>query len=306
MPNHCTVRGCLTNYKGQEQGSVFLLPKNEAQKTQWLKFLNFPYIASLKNVYVCFKHFEPNLLLPSKKGVKLNHTMNPVPTLVPAAQKSSSLPPTSVVETIKCPRNPPKERIFQEDELGKFKKRDTIKDLNDITERKLNELGSELSITRNSDHIVIYRLETDSAIPVVTFCIRIESNLRVSLFYKNNPVPLPEWFCKGRNTYLTSFSMLGNFVSYIKNKTEETGIQEELEKLKHYSNPLYPNHIIRFAIQLRYTSLQAYNLMLEELPLPSISHLRNLTSGELNFGFFNIDNFCTSCELLFVFMYFCD
>lgn len=122
MPNHCTVRGCLTNYKGHEQGSVFLLPKNEVQRTEWLKFINYTYIESLKKVYVCFKHFETKFLLPSKKGVKLNHMMNPVPTIIPNTQKSINLPSAAVMETIRCPRKAPKQRIFQEDELLEFKK----------------------------------------------------------------------------------------------------------------------------------------------------------------------------------------
>lgn len=283
MPNHCSVPGCKTNYKNHDQGSVFLLPKNETQRAQWLKFLNVKNGETIKKVYVCFKHFDRKLLLPSKKGVKLNHGANPVPTLISCTQKSGSHPTTAIMETIKCPRNPPKLRIFQEDQLNDFKKTDTINDVNDITEKNISQLGSGFTITRNSDCLIIYRLETASTIPIVTFCIRIENNLRVRLFYRNNPVPLPEWFRKGRNTYLTSFSMLENFVSYTRNLAEQNdSIQEELAKLKHYSSPIYPKSIIRFAIQLRYTSLQAYQLMSEEFPLPSISHLRNMTSGELS------------------------
>ena len=53
-----------------------------------------------------------------------------------------------------------------------------------------------------------------------------------------------------------------------------------LQKLRLYRNPVYPKNIARFAIQLRYTSFRPYKLMPAEFPMPSISHLRNLTYGE--------------------------
>ena len=37
--------------------------------------------------------------------------------------------------------------------------------------------------------------------------------------------------------------------------------------------------MIRFALHLRYTSLQAYKVMLEKLPLPSISLLNTIQQG---------------------------
>ena len=144
MPNHCTVRGCLTNYKAHEDGSVFVLPKIEAQRSQWLRFLNWKPADSLKNVFICYKHFEPKFLEPSKKGVKLKRNMNPVPTLIPDDQPSNNAPPTAILETITCPRKPPRQRIFQEDQLKKFKNSDNIKSVEDITEAKLEKLGLNL------------------------------------------------------------------------------------------------------------------------------------------------------------------
>ena len=40
--------------------------------------------------------------------------------------------------------------------------------------------------------------------------------------------------------------------------------------------------MIRFAVMLRYTSGQAYKLMPETLPLPSISALRKLRKGNID------------------------
>ena len=66
-----------------------------------------------------------------------------------------------------------------------------------------------------------------------------------------------------------------------------------MSKIQHYSakgRPLYSSDMIRFAVMIRYTSGQAYKLMLETLPIPSISALRKLRKG-------NIDSM-KSCETL--------
>ena len=77
--------------------------------------------------------------------------------------------------------------------------------------------------------------------------------------------------------------MLENFPSYLSNYGEdENKIIPEMNKIQHYSAkgcPLYSSDMIRFAVMLCYTSGQVYKLMLETLPLPSISALRKLRKG---------------------------
>ena len=70
----------------------------------------------------------------------------------------------------------------------------------------------------------------------------------------------------------SSFSMIQNFISYMKHQTEEhQEILSELNKLKYYKCRSYSARLVRYALQLRHTSLQAYKLLSEELPLPSLS-----------------------------------
>ena len=111
--------------------------------------------------------------------------------------------------------------------------------------------------------------------------------MHVQLQFKGNPVPLPEWFVKGHNAKLTKFSMLDNFPSYLKNIAEEhpESILTELEKRQYYKpkgRPPYSTQVIRYALLLRYTSLQAYKLLLEKLPLPSISLLNKIQHGGID------------------------
>ena len=117
----------------------------------------------------------------------------------------------------------------------------------------------------------------------------MDSQLHVQLQYNGNPVPLPPWFVEERNAKLTHISMLENFPSYMRNvASADNGdfcILEELEKRKHYKakgRPPYSTAIIRYALLLRYTSAQAYKLLLEKFPLPSISLLNKIQQGDVD------------------------
>ena len=80
----CSVIGCFTNYKGYDKGTVFLLPSGDKdQRLKWLKFLNRNDAENLKNVYICQKHFDENVLIKTPTRVKLNNEVKPVPTNIP-------------------------------------------------------------------------------------------------------------------------------------------------------------------------------------------------------------------------------
>ena len=205
-----------------------------------------------------------------------------MPTIIPEIQKISNLPATAILETIKPSRKPPTVRVFQKEEMGIFSKQDQIKSLNDITQISLTTNGLDFMLNREQDFITLYRIDKNNiGIPYVTYCIRIDQNLRVMLFHRSSPISLPNWFRQGRNTILNRFSMLPNFISHMKQVIEVKGeILEEMNNLRYSKVTEYSPRLIRYALHLRYTSLQSYKLLLEELPLPSVSYLRKLTSGE--------------------------
>ena len=112
----------------------------------------------------------------------------------------------------------------------------------------------------------------------------MDSGLHVQLQYNGDPVPLPPWFIKGRNAKLTRVSMLENLPAYIRNVATETPftILDELNERKNFKpkgRPPYSAAMIRFALHLRYTSAQAYRLLLEKFPLPSFSLLNKIQKG---------------------------
>ena len=126
-------------------------------------------------------------------------------------------------------------------------------------------------------------VKNELSVPEVTDCIRIDSDLHVKLFYKGSPIPLPEWFRKGSKCLLATKDILQNFPAYIRQEQEQLGdVLEELRELRFKKRPIYSANLIRYAMQLRYTSLPAYKLLVKEFKLPSISLLRKLAAGKID------------------------
>ena len=97
---------------------------------------------------------------------------------------------------------------------------------------------------------------------------------------------MPEWFGKGSDCRLKRKSMLENFPNHIRNFQETENIPSdilnELQEIR-FKNPVdrpkYSVNLLRYALLLRYTSTQAYKLLLEQFPLPALSLLKKLNKG---------------------------
>ena len=120
-------------------------------------------------------------------------------------------------------------------------------------------------------------------IPEVTDCVRLDQDLHVKLFYKGSPLPLPQWFCHGRDCRLTRKNMMQNFPNCIKLEGEQTlNILEEFKELKFKKKRIFLSNVIRYPLLLHYTSLQTYQLLMKEFPFPSLSLLKKITEGQLD------------------------
>ena len=170
---------------------------------------------------------------------------------------------------MQVPRKSPAKRLFQEDEYDKFLTMDVIKSFDSITEKMLPD---GYVMQRYAEHLVMYEMTmTEEGAPVIQSCIRIDNDLRVKLFYRGSPLPLPEWFRKGRDCRLTRCSMLENLFNYVKVEGEQTSdIFSELRKISFQKKPRFSPSVIRYALLLRYTSVQAYKVVATEFPFPSL------------------------------------
>ena len=281
MVNKCNVNGCRTNWQRHDAGAVFALPKSEL-KSEWIKFLNRKDADMLKTIFICEKHFEEKFLKRNENRVRLIITINPVPTILSESQKSNI--PLSLQRTIIKPRKRPTTRVLQEDQFDQFKLTDTITNFSDVNESLLKNLPSNFSFSKYEDYAVFYKMEkSHQSVPNVTECIRINSDLRVQLFYKGSPIPLPTWFRQGRHTKFTRISMLENFSSHIQQESEKSSsLLDELKNLQFQKSPIYSSNLLRLSLLLRYSSLPAYKMLMNEFKLPSLSLLKKLTTGRID------------------------
>ena len=100
-----------------------------------------------------------------------------------------------------------------------------------------------------------------------------------------SPVPILKWFTATRSAKIISKSMLPNFTFHMRCEYEKQDpVLEEVGKLRFTnSKPVYSANFVRDALMLRYSSRSAYKLLLTEFNLPSISFLRKVTSGNLDY-----------------------
>ena len=78
--------------------------------------------------------------------------------------------------------------------------------------------------------------------------------------------------------------MMENFPVYFQSQAETfSSVFDELREYKFNKRPVYSAKVIRYALFLRYTSIQSYKILLEDFPLPSLSLLQKIASGIINF-----------------------
>ena len=283
MVNKCSVFGCKTNYDGHDAGTVFGLKavKDPERKAKWFAFCNRKDLRPDGSIFVCEKHFEEKFMRRNDKQPRLNKNLNPVPTIQPPGvyeDKPSCLP------SIPKARKPPKQRVFQPDQQPQYESTFVIESFEDINESLLELLDSAFQCSTYEDHVVYYKTVMDDlSIPQITQCIRIDSKLHVRLFFKGSPVPLPDWFRKSSSCKFTNKSQLPEFCSHIKRESEKWGdVLDELQQLRYKKSPVYSANLIRYALMLRYSSLQAYKLMMQEFKIPSLALLQKITAGKID------------------------
>ena len=227
----------------------------------------------------------------------MNNDLRPVPTIYPPNIASASLP------IISEPRKAPTKRVYQEDEFKRFMSKDIIQDLDSFS---VADSPPGYLFTKFEECVVFHKtVLNEFKIPQVVESIRIDKDLHVKLFYKNIPVSLPPWLRVTHQCKLKRRSMLENLPVHFNTEIERLSyILEELNIHQLKKNQVYSSTIIHFSLMLRYTSLQSYRLLLNELPLPSISLLGKLKEGKIDSMKFLkslLDNDSLSKDLIVIF-----
>ena len=167
-----------------------------------------------------------------------------------------------------------------------FRDKDTISGFEDLDEHHCPP-GYQFKGT--DDYVIYYKLEFDSvtSFPNVFGSICVDRVMHLQLQSNGTPCSyLCVWFITGTDAKFRTFSQLENFPKDIKNAANDDHYSfiNELENRRHFKpkgRPPYSAAMMRYALLLRYTSLQAYKLLLGKFPLPSISLLNKLQTGGL-------------------------
>ena len=96
-------------------------------------------------------------------------------------------------------------------------------------------------------------------------------------------MPLPQWSVQGHNVTPKKVTYLENFPAYIRNTVTDNynELLNELNQRNFYKpqgRPPYAS-VIKYALHLRYASLQAYRLFFERFPMPYLSLLNKIQQG---------------------------
>ena len=128
MVNKCVVVGCNLNYdsmrkktKRDSSGNVicndendekriatFHFPTDNNLKQKWIKFVcRGKDYAPTTNSVICSFHFEEKCLTKGEKRIRLNYSLDPVPTIYPKdyIPQSSILPSSASKQQRKPPKN---------------------------------------------------------------------------------------------------------------------------------------------------------------------------------------------------------
>ena len=96
-------------------------------------------------------------------------------------------------------------------------------------------------------------------------------------------MPLPQWSVQGHNVTPKKVTYLENFPAYIRNTATDNynELLNELNQRNFYKpqgRPPYAS-VTRYALHLRYTSLQAYRLFFGRFLMPYLSLLNKIQQG---------------------------
>ena len=163
----------------------------------------------IKHSVLCELHFK-EIYKNKGKHMSWYWSMKPVPTICSA----DHIDTTSVLPTTQIFRQPPRKRIFQEDQLGSS----YTWQVRSLTDLNKPHSPPGFGFRQFLGCVIFYGLKFDNFLqfPTILEFVRTDTALHVQLQYNGIPLPLPLWFVNGHNAKVDKLSMLENFRPYIR------------------------------------------------------------------------------------------
>ena len=151
------------------------------------------------------------------KRMSLNWSMKPVPTI----HSAELIDTPSVLPTTQIFRQPPRKKIFQQDQLDSFRVHGKINSLDDLNQ---SHSSPGFEFRQFEGCVIFYRLKFNniSQFPTTILeSIRIDKDLHVQLQYNGITFPLLSWFVNGHNAKFDKLSILEIFQPNIRSTSIE-------------------------------------------------------------------------------------
>ena len=152
-------------------------------------------------------------------------------------------------------RPPPKERIFQQDEISIFEEKSKIRKFIDVVEflRHAPEFG-DFKLHIEEDFVTAYHLVICYGVASVKECTTIYNDFHLRLSYDGSTIPLPNYIQEATGHKLTHLDVLENLPNYCRNfhSNFDIDVIKELLQLCYYSpcgRPKYSSQVLRFSLK---------------------------------------------------------
>ena len=208
MPNKCSVVDCNSGYKDGPNYPRYKFPQDEQLAAKWLRFLNRPadYVIT-ENSFICSQPFDNKFLkTTSQNFTRLNYNLNPIPTIHPLSiPQSQAIIPTNS-------RPPPKDRVFQPDQISIYEEKFRIRKFQDVIDflEKFPEYAS-FKLQFEDSFVTAYNLVISCGFPGVKECNTIYTDFHVKLSYEGSLIPLPSFIQNSTDHKITHLDALQNY-----------------------------------------------------------------------------------------------
>lgn len=233
MPRKCCVPGCKSNYAStlREEKSrcvtTFAFPKNEKQRTEWIRAIPRDKWIPSSSAVVCCKHFNDSDIIRYDKYKKPDGSIQKLELRYPRLSHCAvpslfpNLPLYFRKKQVSLRKNPKERRQMimsvQVKQINDFFEKDLINNFEDLKnnyQKHVKLFNWDVKVFENQMYFYILNFEEST----IERRINVDSSLTLKVFVNKNQLDFSDlnWII-GSDFRLCKWSQLINLLSYYKN-----------------------------------------------------------------------------------------